>query len=59
VLLYPTSLADHHFLGEWDKIAIASVEYRRLKDGSELNVVKGWVGEPTLAYPPAPRGCAW
>lgn len=48
---YPASLADLKFTGDWDKIALASVEYRKLDSGYELNVVRGWVAEPTLTYP--------
>jgi hypothetical protein len=32
-------------------MAINSVEYRRLPEGYELNVTRGWVGRPTLEYP--------
>jgi len=48
---YPESLASLDYLGDWDNLALASVEYRRLSDGYELNVTRGWVGKPTLSYP--------
>jgi hypothetical protein len=48
---YPASLKDLKFLGEWDQIALNSVAYKRLENGYELNVVRGWVGRPELNYP--------
>jgi hypothetical protein len=48
---YPQALSDLDFTGDWDKIAIDSVEYRRLSEGYELNVTRGWIGRPTLEYP--------
>jgi hypothetical protein len=47
---YPESLDSLDYLGDWDKLALASVEYRRLSDGYELDVTRGWVGKPTLSY---------
>jgi hypothetical protein len=48
---YPATLADLRFTGDWDQIALSSVEYKRLDSGYELNVVRGWVGKPELNYP--------
>jgi hypothetical protein len=48
---YPNSLKDLKFVGEWDQIALGSVEYKRVANGYELDVVKGWVGRPELRYP--------
>lgn len=48
---YPSTLADLKFIGDWDQIALSSVEYKRLDSGYELNVVRGWVGKPDLTYP--------
>lgn len=48
---YPATLADLEFTGDWDQIALASVQYKRLDAGYELNVVRGWTGKPELAYP--------
>jgi hypothetical protein len=48
---YPESLKDLKFTGDWDAIALGSVEYRRLEAGYELNVTRGWMGKPELAYP--------
>lgn len=51
---YPESLEDLEFLGEWDKIYLSGVEYQRLEEGYELNLVKGWIGNPEgLSYPDA------
>jgi len=49
---YPASLQDLKFVGEWDLIALNNVEYKRLDNGYELNVTRGWVGKPALQYPP-------
>jgi hypothetical protein len=48
---YPEALTTLDFVGDWDKVALGSVDYRRLPDGYELNVTRGWVGTPTLVYP--------
>ena len=48
---YPESLKELKFTGEWDAIALSSVDYKRLENGYELNVTRGWVGQPTLTYP--------
>ena len=50
---YPANLSELDFNGGWDAIALSSVAYRRLDTGYELNITRGWVGKPTLAYPPA------
>ena len=50
---YPASLEDLKYVGDWDRIALGSVAYRRLPDGGyALDVVRGWVGQPEVAYPP-------
>jgi hypothetical protein len=48
---YPTTLADLKFLGSWDQNWTSAVEYRKLDEGYELNVTRGWVGRPELEYP--------
>jgi hypothetical protein len=48
---YPNSLMDLKFVGEWDQIALDSVKYKRVANGYELDLVKGWVGKPELSYP--------
>jgi len=49
---YPKSLQDLKFIGDWDRIALASVEYKLVAGGYELNVTRGFVKEPSLSYPP-------
>jgi len=48
---YPDALSDLRYTGDWDAIALNSVAYKRVEDGYELNIVRGWVGPPTLSYP--------
>ena len=48
---YPNSLNDLKFVGEWDRGALISVAYKKVANGYELDVVKGWVGKPELTYP--------
>ncbi|HYB72118.1 MAG TPA: hypothetical protein VED18_02005 [Candidatus Sulfotelmatobacter sp.] len=49
---YPETLKELKFTGEWDVIAISSVEYRRFENGYELNLTRGWFGKPEVTYPP-------
>ena len=48
---YPEALKDIQFTGDWDAIAFTAIEYKKLSAGYELNVTRGWVGKPELAYP--------
>ena len=48
---YPASVTDLKFLGPWDQNWLSGVEYRKLEEGYELNVTRGWVGAPNLTYP--------
>lgn len=48
---YPSALTDLKFTGEWDQIALNSVDYKRVGNGYELNVLRGWVAKPELKYP--------
>lgn len=50
---YPDALQDLKFTGDWDAIALGSVEYKKLATGYELNVTRGWVGTPNASYPKA------
>lgn len=50
--VYPASLGDLDYLGGWDPIYIRAVKYKRIGKGYELDIVRGWVGKPTLSYPP-------
>jgi hypothetical protein len=49
---YPASLDQLDFIGDWDRIALGSVNYEQLPDGYALDLERGWVGKPTVAYPP-------
>jgi hypothetical protein len=49
---YPATLSELKFTGEWDQIYLGGVEYKRLENGYELNVTRGWIGKPSLEYPP-------
>jgi hypothetical protein len=49
---YPDALTDLQFLGAWDRNWLSAVEYKKLEEGYELNLTRGWVGTPELAYPP-------
>ncbi len=48
---YPESLKDLEFTGDWDPIALSAVKYEKLPNGYSLDLVRGWVGKPTLTYP--------
>ena len=48
---YPASLRELRFTGEWDQLWLNAVQYRKLDDGYELNLTRGWVGKPDLTYP--------
>ncbi len=50
--MYPDRLTDIKFTGQWDQIWMSAVKYTKLPDGYELDLVRGWVGQPDLAYPP-------
>ena len=47
---YPKSLTELKYIGDWDKIVFGTVEYKRLENGYELNITRGWVGKPELNY---------
>ena len=49
---YPETLRGLTFTGLWDAAALNSVEYKRVDGGYELDIVRGWVGQPELSYPP-------
>ena len=49
---YPEHLSDIKFTGDWDAIWMSAVKYTKLPDGYELDLVRGWIGEPDLSYPP-------
>lgn len=47
---YPDKLGDLKYLGQWDQIWLSGVEYEKVGDGYNLNVIRGWVGKPELDY---------
>jgi hypothetical protein len=51
---YPKSLGDIRFTGDWDQSPLLSVRYYPAPDGSKycVEVVRGWMGKPSLEYPP-------
>lgn len=49
---YPNSLQDLKFTSAFDKAAINAVEYHKLANGYELNLVRGIKERPELSYPP-------
>jgi hypothetical protein len=48
---YPETLKHLKFTGDWDAIALGSVDYKIIDAGYELNVTRGWVAQPSLTYP--------
>ena len=51
---YPASMDSLEFKGDWDIMAINSTDYKKLDDGYELNLTKGWMGKPDslqIKYP--------
>jgi hypothetical protein len=49
--VYPRSLSELDFRGDWDQIALASVTYEPLTNGYALDATRGWIGQPSLSYP--------
>lgn len=47
---YPKSLDDIKFKGEWDEMALNSVQYKLEGNAYQLSVSRGWVGKPRLKY---------
>lgn len=47
---YPGSLNDLKFTGQWDQIALNSVEYYPNADRTRyyVEVERGWIGKPSL-----------
>lgn len=43
---YPASLNDIKFTGDWDAMALASVQYKKNAKGYRLDLMNGWVGQP-------------
>jgi hypothetical protein len=51
---YPRSLSDIRFTGDWDQGSLICVRYYPAPDNSKycVEVVRGWMGKPSLEYPP-------
>jgi hypothetical protein len=51
--LYPASLSELKFTGEWDAIALGSVSYCASPGGKSyyVEVSRGWAGKPELRMP--------
>ena len=51
---YPKSLSEIRFTGDWDQGSLLCVRYYPAPDGSKycVEVVRGWIGKPSLEYPP-------
>jgi hypothetical protein len=51
--LYPISLSELKFVGDWDRIALASVTYCAANDQKSyfVEVHRGWVGKPSFELP--------
>jgi hypothetical protein len=50
--IYPESLKDLRFTGDWDQGALLAVDYRRDGEGYDLDINRGWMAKPDLKYPP-------
>jgi hypothetical protein len=50
---YPDSLDSLKYLGDWDKIIYNTVEYKKLENGYELNLTRGFFSSKPveLRYP--------
>lgn len=48
---YPDSLQDLKFLGDWDNIWLSAVKYKKVADGYNLYVERGWMNKPNLSFP--------
>lgn len=49
---YPETLDSIKYVGDWDRMPLASVEYEKLDTGYVLDLVNGWNGKPKhLKYP--------
>ncbi|HEY8102601.1 MAG TPA: hypothetical protein VIF82_17820 [Burkholderiaceae bacterium] len=49
--VYPESLKELKYLGDWDGIWLAAVRYEKVDKGYNLFVERGWVGKPNLEFP--------
>jgi len=49
--VYPESLKDLKYLGDWDAIWLSAVRYEKVEKGYNLFVERGWAGKPHLEFP--------
>ncbi|MGI0119311.1 hypothetical protein [Zooshikella sp. RANM57] len=49
--VYPTTLKELEFLGDWDGIWLSAVRYEKSGDGYNLYLERGWAGKPSLEFP--------
>lgn len=49
--VYPNTLRDLKYLGDWDQIWLQSVKYEKVENGYNLFVVRGYSKEPDLEMP--------
>ena len=49
--VYPDSLTELEFLGDWDGIWLNSVKYEKSDNGYDLYLERGFAGKPTLEFP--------
>tara|TARA_B110000211_G_scaffold25320_1_gene25944 strand:- start:2936 stop:3286 length:351 start_codon:yes stop_codon:yes gene_type:complete len=49
--VYPNTLAELDFLGDWDGIWLSAVKYEKNDDGYNLYLERGWAGKPSLEFP--------
>lgn len=49
--VYPDSLNELQFLGDWDSIWLSAVRYEKNNSGYNLYLERGWVGKPELVLP--------
>jgi len=49
--VYPNTLTELQYLGDWDGIWLSAVRYEKVQSGYNLFVERGWVGKPNLRFP--------
>ncbi|KPH92150.1 hypothetical protein AMS57_01060 [Pseudoalteromonas undina] len=49
--VYPKSLDDLEFLGDWDGIWLSAVKYEKTDNGYNLYLERGWASKPSLEFP--------
>ena len=51
--MYPTSLKELKYTGDWDQLYLSGVKYYPSEDRQSyyVEVVRGWIGKPTLVMP--------